>query len=293
MRSCQICLWVAIALQRCISAQPLNSFEVWSTRNYTSWENPLHSELFINGRRVNLFTSEQVERIGALLQPGWNTIAVRTTPQEAANKENDLRFQIGPVRRNSQGRKIMSPVFWQFRNGTDWTWQNGKYTHAAGPHTTQLELAFTVYIGDLVPENQEIAAGDYVAQAHPQYESWNSRLTATVVVNGTILTSFVGVDRQVRITPYLRPGKNDIRLITNPVKNALRENDLRINVSGPAQWASARARFEFKPALELQALQGWIVQPVSGKLLNRAAPGSDTLERAVPLLLNEDLSNRH
>src|SRR5262249_48425104 len=152
----------------------------------------------------------------------------------------------------------------------------------------QVELAFSVYVGDLLQENYEIAAGDYVAQAHPVYESWNSRVAATVVVNGTMLTSFMGVERQARITPYLRPGPNEMRLITGRVQNAFKENDVRINVSGPAQWAAARARFEFKPALELQAMQGWMVQPVSGKLVNREAPASDTLERAVALLLKED-----
>jgi hypothetical protein len=280
-------LWFVVLILpvACLSGQPFDSFEVWATRKYGSWENPLHSELRINGRRVNLFSSERNEPIGMLLREGWNTIAIRTTPQEPAKRDNDLLFQIGPVRRNREGQMVMSPVFWQFRNGTDWKLHDGRYTHAAGPNLKEIELSFSVYLGDLLQENTEIAPGDYVAQGRPQYASWNNRLTATVVVNGTIVSSFLGVERRARITPYLKPGRNEVRLITGRVKNSFAGNDIRIDVAGPAEWVPQNSRFEYRPVLQLDGLQGWTVQPGSGMLMNRSVPEADTLERAVSFLL--------
>ncbi len=98
---------------------------IWVARNYTSWENPLQSELSINGKTINIYTTDTFERIGQYLKQGWNNISIKTTPLEPANDGNDLIFRIGPMQRdpNNSARFIMSPVIFKFRNGTDWTYR--------------------------------------------------------------------------------------------------------------------------------------------------------------------------
>jgi hypothetical protein len=66
-----------------VSAQETGSepLLLWVKRNFTSWDNPLHSELSVNGKTVNIFTSDTFEPVGQYLKEGWNTVTIKTTPQ--------------------------------------------------------------------------------------------------------------------------------------------------------------------------------------------------------------------
>ena len=104
---------------------------VFVERGY-SWENPLHSEFIVNGKTVDIFSSDTRKDITKHLKKGWNSIAMTTRVQEPASESNSLTFRIGPVNKDSKtGKLTMDPVLWRFDNGTDWTYNNGKYSHRA------------------------------------------------------------------------------------------------------------------------------------------------------------------
>src|SRR5207244_7427981 len=73
------------------------ALSLWVQREYTSWDNPLHSELSVNDQMVGTFTSDTDRAIGEHLKPGWNTIMVKTAPQPGATKNNQLIFRVGTV----------------------------------------------------------------------------------------------------------------------------------------------------------------------------------------------------
>ncbi|HUP21408.1 MAG TPA: cytochrome c oxidase assembly factor 1 family protein, partial [Thermoanaerobaculia bacterium] len=47
---------------------------LWVQREYSGWENPLHTEMSINGTTINIFTSDTFQPVAQYLRPGWNTI---------------------------------------------------------------------------------------------------------------------------------------------------------------------------------------------------------------------------
>src|SRR5207248_2761602 len=130
-------------------------------REYTSWDNPLHSELSINDKPVGTFTSDTDRPIAEHLKPGWNTIALKTAPQPGSTKSNQLIFRVGAVTKKD-GKRVMGPILWEFRNGTDWKFKDGDYTHQLGPDRKDVSLTFRVYLAGLEPETRKIGAGDYV-----------------------------------------------------------------------------------------------------------------------------------
>ncbi len=257
-------------------------------RIYGSWDNPLHSEFTVNGKMVNIFTSDTFEPIGQYLKEGWNTITVKTTPQEPASKGNGLIFRIGPARKAAgKDEWLMNPVLWEFRNETDWKLADGKYSHPLGPDVKEVTLSYELYYAGVQNENAKLKAGDFVLTGKPTYGSWNSPVGATVFVNGTPLNTFLLAERTLVITPFLKPGKNEIKLISSRVKNSIKNNDIEFKIAGPAEWNVGKGQYLLTPILQFKSMQGWILDSKTGMLVNPAKPGADRIERVIPFVMKE------
>ncbi len=264
---------------------------LWVKKGYP-WDNALHSEFSINGKTINIYTSDTTDSIGEYLKPGWNTLAIKTTVQEPATKNNGLTFRIGPMRKVIKGKReemLMDPVLWEFHNHTDWKFGKDKqYSHPLGPGVKEVTLSFRVYFASLQQENAELKAGDFVLTGKPHYTpDWNSPVTATVFVNGTPLNTFTAAPRQLVITTLLKEGKNEITLVSTRVKNSIQSNDIEFSVAGPAVWMVQKARFAVNPILQFNSMQGWTMDPRTGVLINKAKPDSETVERVIPFFLKE------
>src|SRR5262245_34377447 len=141
------------------AGEPASVLSLWVQKEYSSWDNPLHSELSINDKAVGTFTSDGDRAIGELLKPGWNTITLKTVPQPGATKGNQLIFRIGDVTKND-GKRVMDAL-WEFRNGTDWKYKDGTYTHQLGPDRKEVTLTFRVFRAGTAAESRKLGAGDY------------------------------------------------------------------------------------------------------------------------------------
>ncbi|HEX6986852.1 MAG TPA: hypothetical protein VF170_15855, partial [Planctomycetaceae bacterium] len=248
--------------------------EVWVEKNYQSTENPLHSEFSVNGRLVDVFSSDTRKPIARFLKKGWNTIAIKTTPQVPANSENGLTFRVGPVAKDpNSGGPAMTAVLWRFRNDTDWKFEGGRYRHPSGRDVTEATLEYRLYYAGLEQEAAEIGTGDYVLRGDSDYASADVPVTATAFVNGTPLTSFTLGNRAVVVTPLLKQGRNEIRLVSNAVKGSFAANDITINLGGRAAYDRREDRWDVEPILQMRAMQGWTVEEGTGRLANQAAPG--------------------
>ena len=250
-------------------------------RNYP-WENPLHSEFAVNGKAVDIFSSETRKDIARHFKEGWNTITVTTRPQDPANQSNDLEFKIGPMQKHPRKDEwVMNPVLWKFRNGTDWEFKDGTYSHPLGPDTKEVTLSLPLFYAGMKHENVLLKAGDYVLQAKPKYEVWNTPVTAMVYVNGTPMNSVLLQERQMVLTPLLKKGTNEIKLVSRRIKDVFADNDILFTVGGPAEWVPPQKKFEVKQIVKFEAMQGWEKDDRTGQLKNTANPESDTIERVI------------
>ena len=137
-------------------------------------------------------------------------------------------------------------------------------------------------------EQGELKAGNVVLQGKPDYNGWNSPVVGTVFVNGTPLNSFMLAERQIIITPLLKPGKNEIKVVSGRVKNSIEKNDIKFSILGPAEWMVGENQFQVKPITKFNSMQGWTQDPKSGQLMNKAKPDSGTIERVIPFLLKTE-----
>ena len=258
------------------------------SREYNSWDNPLHSELSINDVAVNIFTSEANEPIAEQLKDGWNTITIKTVPQEPANKSNGLVFRIGRMKKDEAGKNlVMAPVLWEFRNGTDWKFNEPtqSFSHPLGPKVKEVTLSYRIFNAGMDREEVEVNAGDYVLTGKPAYASWNSPVVGTVWVNGTPLNSFLLEQRSVVITPLLKKGRNEIKLVSTRVPNSIKGNDIQFEIAGPAEWNVTENKFVLPRVAQFNAMQGWVQDPKSGQLIQRLKPKAEEIERIIPFLL--------
>lgn len=268
---------------------------VWVSRNYagSDWPATLHTELAINGATVNIFTGDTWEPVQKYFQPGWNTVTLVTTPQEPADQNNGLIFRIGPVTSKADGTRVMAPVLWTFRNDGDWELRDGMFSHALGPKVKQITQTLKLYWAGLEDEVRELDAGDLVLTGGTQYDAangegaWSSPITATVFVNDHALNTFTLAPRQIVITPYLKKGKNEIKIVSARIDNSVGQNDLEFAVAGPATWSATRRAYTLKPIMTFNGMQGWARNAASGKLTNRAQPESEAIERVITLLLKD------
>jgi Mg-chelatase subunit ChlD len=250
-------------------------------RNY-GWENPLHSEFAVNGKTVDIFSSETRKDIAKPFREGWNEITIITRPQDPASQGNDLMFKIGPMQKDPRTSEwIMNPVLWEFRNGTDWEFENGRHTHPLGPDTKEVTLTVPVFFAGMQHENATVKAGDYLLQAKANYGGWNTPITAMVYVNGTPLNSVLLQQRQMVVTPLIKKGPNEIKLVSRRIKNVFAGNDILFSLGGPAAWVPAKKNFEVKQIVKFEAMEGWEKDDRTGQLKNTANPEADTLERVI------------
>jgi|SoiMethySBSTD1v2_1073268.scaffolds.fasta_scaffold458854_2 hypothetical protein len=279
---------VVSAVKKAAKPAPLSVLTLRVERNYKSWDNPLHSELTINGKSVGSFSSDTDRAIDEYLKTGWNTIVMKTTPQAGATHDNHLIFHVGPVRKAENGKRVMGPVIWSWQNGTDWKFHDGKFTHQSGPDTKDVTLTYKLYYAGLDAERRKLGAGDYVLTGDQNYDSTNTPLVATVFVNGQAVSTFLGGKRQVVITPYLRKGENVVKLVSARVANAIADNDIKCSVSGPAEYNVTRGGYEVAPVLQLDAMRGWKRHPKKGELINQVKLGEDTIEREEKFTLDHE-----
>ncbi|HZQ91872.1 MAG TPA: hypothetical protein VFA60_08785 [Terriglobales bacterium] len=258
---------------------------VWADQNYDSWENGLHTEFTLNGELVDIFTATKAVPIN--LKPGWNTIVMKTTPQPS-NKHNELIFRIGPmqdVQKGSRTEKVMQPVLWEFRNGTDWNFKDGEWSHPLGPDVKQVTLAYKLYYAGLDREMPKIKAGDYILVGKPNYNSWNSPVIATVWLNGAALNSITLQERNMVVTDLIKPGRNELRIVSTRIKDAIKNNDEEIEILGPASWNVTANKYEFPPVMKASAMQGWTRDPRSGQLSSRVSKDGMEIDRVVPFMI--------
>jgi len=259
---------------------------VWVRRQSGYQDNPLRSEFSINGETVDIFTSDTQKTIGKHLKKGWNDIAIETTPQQPASNDNSLSFSIGPVSRDKNDRQVMMPLS-NFGNSTDWEFKDGRFSHATGPDVKKVTLSYHVYFAGLEHENRKLRAGDFFLQGGPDSKYSNVPVTATVFVNDTPLNSFILAERQIVITPLLKKGKNEIKIVSSRVANAIQANDIVLSVAGPAEYNVPRRKYEAKPIVEVKAMQGWERVKKTGQLVSKADPNAKTIERVIPFFLDE------
>jgi hypothetical protein len=260
---------------------------LWVERNYHSSDNPLHSEVSINGKSIGTFTSDTDRALGEQIKSGWNTIAVKTTPQAGSTHNNHLNFRFGPVHKKKDGQRIMTPI-WEFQNGTDWKFEDGKFSHQLGPDTKEVTLTYKLYYAGLDAEKRKLGAGDYVLTGDQYYHSGNTPVVATVWVNGQALNTFLGAERQLVITSYLRKGENTIKLVSARVPNTIANNDIKCWVGGPAEYNVTKGKYELKPVVQFEAMQGWKRDNKTGQLVNQTKAGSDTIEREIRFTLDHE-----
>lgn len=273
-------VWSLLASLTASAQEGPNS--LWAQREYGTWDNGLQSEISLNGATLDILSSDKI--LPFALKPGWNKISVKTAAQPA-NKDNGLIFRIGPMHDKSAREKVMQPVLWKFGNGTDWRFSAGKYSHPLGPGVQEVTHDYKLYYAGMELENREVKAGDYVLIGKPDYETWNSPVSATVYVNGTPLNSFTVQPRQVVITPLLKPGRNDIKIVSTRVKNAIKNNDIKFAILGPAEWSVGDNKFVMPSVVQFGAKQGWTMDRKSGQLVNAANPSADDVERVVPFMM--------
>lgn len=282
---CSAALVVTSGILAHVASQPAAPLSVWAEREYNAWDNPLHTEFSVNGTTVDIFTSDSVAPVGEQIKDGWNTIVLKTTPQVPATKNNGLTFRIGPARK-AANRIEMSPILWQFDNKTDWRREDdGSYSHPLGPSVTDVDLTFKVYYAGMDREGGEVKAGDYVLVGKPTYNVWNSPVVATVWINGTAFNSFTTAGRQLIVTDLLKPGKNEIKIVSSRVSNAIKNNDIEFWIGGPAEWSVGDRRFTLKPIVQFKAMQGWRQNRQTGQLEHPMKPGADEIERVIPFML--------
>ena len=87
------------------------------------------------------------------------------------------------------------------------------------------------------------------------------------------------------ITPFLKPGKNEIKLVSSRVKNSIKNNDIDFDIAGPAEWDVGKGEFLLKPILQFKSMQGWTLDSKTGMLVNSAKPDAESIERVIPYVL--------
>lgn len=269
------------------------SASLWVRRSDGSKPSPLRSEVAINGQSIGVFTSDDSKEIGKHLKTGWNTITLKTTPQQRSGAENDLRFSIGDASRDAKtGKQVMQPVLWEFRNGADWQVQDGKLTRRSGRSDQEVTVSYRVYFGGFDLETTRVDDGDYVLQGEPNDNSASSAIPVTVYVNGSPLNSFLGQKRQVVITPLLKEGKNELKIVASHVDNAQTsqskaDSDVTIEVIGPLQYNAGSKRFEGTPIVESKAIHGGQPDTRRDQPADRADRQPATVERSLSFVLDE------
>jgi hypothetical protein len=261
---------------------------LWSKRYYDYLDNPLESEVRINGELVGTIKSESRKPLDKFLRKGWNTITVKTAPHLPANQGNNLWFTLGPVYKAPDDELVMERVYWSFNNGEGWHFKDGKFSHDLGPDTKEVTLTFKVYYAEPEYETKEVKNGDYVLWFTPYYDYKTSSVSTTVFVNGTPLNTGLTATRELVITPLLKKGENEIKVVTAAVPGYLEDNDTTVTIEGPAEYSAAQKKFLFNPLVEFKSIEGWVRDKKHGNLVCRDKPGAETIERTIPPVILDE-----
>jgi hypothetical protein len=255
-----------------------------------SRDSGLKSELRINGNLVGEFSSDTSAPVGKFVKMGWNTITLKSSAVPDVKSVNHLSFTIGPVSKKSKGEaEVMDWAVWQFDNTNDWQDKNGVVTHVSKPGAKEVTLTFRLFYAGTSRENHKLTEGDYILK-HAQLFSRAPHLTTTVFVNGHPVTTFLGSPdsrAHVVITPFLTKGRNEVRMVADGVTNMLIENDLSIEVLGPAEYSAVKRQFLLKPVLKFHSHEGWQRDEKSGLWHAPGKPGVTRHERTFTFDLAE------
>ncbi len=274
--------------------------EVWVEKKDGASENPLQSELIVNGRNVGVFSLNARKPLAKFLKRGWNTVEVVTTAETPAASSNGLLFRVGPVEKDAEtGEPSMTFPLWQFRNDDGWTLEGDVYRHRLGPDAKEVRLVHQLYYAGLENERKEPKEGDYVLRTMSDWGrvgqlvaglNWrqpNAPVSATVFVNGTPVSSRLAGERLIRITPLLKAGRNEVKVVTRPVSGALEHDDLTVQVGGPLKYSPAEEKFLFTPVAEAKAMSAWKHDEVTGQVVGKGDPSQAEFVRTLSFVLDE------
>jgi hypothetical protein len=184
----------------------------------------------------------------------------------------------------------MQPVIWTFGNQRGWDWDRDKgYSFSLDPAVSTTVESYKLFFAGLVGEVIDIHEGAFVLTGEPSRSGEDVPFTGTVFINGHPLNSFTTAKRQLVINPLLKPGKNEIKLVTHRVEGAvLRDNnDLAFTIAGPARYNARDKKFELKPIADFTGGVGWKFDEKTGAAVNKNNPASPSVERTIPLFLDE------
>jgi hypothetical protein len=262
---------------------------VWTKPTNTSYPNSLRTEFTVNDTLVDIFSSGSSKPIDKFLKEGWNTVATKTTPIDPITQRdpNGLVFQIGPTFKDpKRNQDLMVPILWEFNTRENWRIENGRAVHQSDPAAREVTVTYRLYYAGNAHERGEMKAGTYVLRGQPKNSSFMVPLTATIFVNGTGLNSFVMQNRELVISPLLKPGRNEIKLVSSRIDNIIdRGNDITITLFGPLEYNAAQGKYTGPQVLQIDSRAGWDKDPKSGLLVNKANPGSGQLEQVFPFVV--------
>jgi len=216
--------------------------------------NHLESEISINGKPIGSFKTETKQFVE--LNVGWNDIAIKTTPTNPSMKCRGLWLYIGGVVEEQPGKIVMNKPLWSFLNSNGWQFKDGTYIHDFGPRAKNATLTFKVYFAGLDTEGVKISDDDYVIRADSTVYQGDAS-SATIYVNGHPLNTFLNTEREVVITPFLKPGHNEIKLVTTPVKNGTYDGARDISILGPMEYNGQRKEWQGRELLTFRDQTGW------------------------------------
>jgi len=278
-------LWPCLA-----QAPTAPSLMVWVDREHPNHPNALQTELSINGKPVEIYSREGQKNLDKHLNKGWNTLRLRTFPRGSVKEPNQLFLRFGGTRPGANKNQLaMDPILWELRNGTGWELRDGKYLPTANAEASEAVQSFTLwYAGfEQEPGNLKVNEGDYFLAVQAERPDVVP-VTASVSINGTMLNSFVGNRRNVAVTPLLKKGENELKLITHRVGGpAAPANDVKLQLVGPARYNAAKKMHEFAFIRELSSLEDWEQDPQTKQYRPREKPDADHVERSFAFTVEE------
>ncbi|MBI3464308.1 MAG: hypothetical protein HY000_14815 [Planctomycetes bacterium] len=249
--------------------------------------NHLTSQISINGKTIGLFKAQAKQYLDADLKTGWNDITVKTTPTKPTGDCRGLWFTIGSVREDkASGEQVMDHALFSFNSHNGWRFEDGKFMHDFGPKTQDVTLSFRLYFAGLEHEDQIAEEGDYVLQSDLN-SSENDAATATVFVNGTPLNTFFNTERQMVITPLLKPGRNEIRLVTGRVKNSSYGDYQEFQLLGPMVYNALKKTLVGGQVIQFRSMIGWQRVEATQRLVYQEQPGEKSSEEVFAFMLDQ------
>jgi hypothetical protein len=289
MRSSALSLLLLLSGSGLLQLPGQTGLMVWVDRDQPGKPCPLHTELSINGKLIDVLSTEAQKDIDRQLQNGWNTIVLKTSAKGIAKEPNHLAFRLGATRSAEKKNQLaMDPILWEFRNRHGWEWRDGKFNNRRDPQAKEVVQSFKVWYAGLEhePEKLQIKDGDYVLSVSSRLPD-DVPVLATVSVNGKALNTFVGNRRNVVVTPLLKEGVNELKLVATRVADCNTDNELKVQLVGPARFNAQKKMHEFPPIRELSSLEDWDRDAQTGQYTNRLQPGGETTERTVPFVVTE------